>query len=67
MPHETIADLTKKNMPQCPTRSGLSANGKKIFWNYYCWPTNEENMIDLYLDRGELFALYDGGLKASAW
>ena len=40
LPHETIADLTKKNMPKCPTRSGLSANGKKIFWNCYCWPTN---------------------------
>ena len=40
LPHETIADLTKKNMPKCPTRSGLSANRKKIFWNCYCWPTN---------------------------
>ena len=37
---------------------------KKDFLELLLLADEQENMIDLYLDRGELFALYDGGLKS---
>ena len=37
---------------------------KKDFLELLLLADEQENMIELYLDRGELFALYDGGLKS---
>lgn len=37
---------------------------KKDFLELLLLADEQENMIDLYLDRGELFSLYDDGLKS---
>lgn len=37
---------------------------KKDFLDLLLLADEQENMIDKYLDRGKLFALYDGGLKS---
>ncbi|WP_129596094.1 GNAT family N-acetyltransferase [Anaerophilus nitritogenes] len=39
-------------------------NDKKDFLDLLLLADEQENMIDKYLHRGELFALYDGGLKS---
>lgn len=38
-------------------------NNKKDFLDLLLLADEQENMIDQYLDRGNLFALYDDGLK----
>lgn len=40
-------------------------SGKKRFLDLLLLGDEQENMIDRYLERGELFALYDGNLKAA--
>lgn len=37
---------------------------KKDFLDLLLLADEQEDMIDLYLERGELFALYDGGLRS---
>lgn len=39
-------------------------NNKKDFLDLLLLADEQESMIDTYLDRGKLFALYDGGLKS---
>lgn len=39
-------------------------NNKKDFLDLLILADEQENMIDKYLDRGTLFALYDNGLKS---
>ena len=39
-------------------------NNKKDFLDLLLLADEQENMIDRYLERGELFALYDNGLKS---
>ena len=39
-------------------------NNKKDFLDLLMLADEQESMIDEYLQRGELFALYDGGLKS---
>jgi GNAT superfamily N-acetyltransferase len=39
-------------------------NNKKDFLDLLLLADEQENMIDKYLDRGTLFALYDNGLKS---
>ncbi len=39
-------------------------NNKKQFLDLLLLADEEENMIDKYLDNGDLFALYDGDLKS---
>ena len=39
-------------------------NNKKDFLDLLLLADEQESMIDKYLDRGELFALYDDGLKS---
>lgn len=39
-------------------------SNKKDFLDLLLLADEEESMIDQYLDRGELFALYDDGLKS---
>jgi GNAT superfamily N-acetyltransferase len=39
-------------------------NNKKDFLDLLLLADEQEDMIDKYLDRGTLFALYDGGLKS---
>ncbi len=39
-------------------------SGKKDFLRLLLLADEQESMIDRYLARGELFALYDGGLKS---
>jgi GNAT superfamily N-acetyltransferase len=38
---------------------------KKRFLDLLLLADEQESMIDKYLERGELFALYDGGLKSA--
>ena len=38
---------------------------KKEFLELLLLADEQESMIDLYLERGEMFALYDGDLKAA--
>ncbi|WP_434779197.1 GNAT family N-acetyltransferase [Neisseria sp. Ec49-e6-T10] len=42
----------------------LISENKKQFLDLLLLADEEEHMIDLYLDRGDLFALYDGSLKS---
>jgi len=37
---------------------------KKRFWDLLLLADEQESMIDQYLERGELFALYEGDLKS---
>lgn len=39
-------------------------HNKKAFLDLLLLADEQENMIDRYLERGTLFALYDGGLKS---
>ncbi len=39
-------------------------NDKKAFLDLLLLADEQEDMIDRYLERGTLFALYDGGLKS---
>ena len=39
-------------------------NDKKVFLNLLLLADEKEEMIDKYLERGTLFALYDDGLKS---
>lgn len=39
-------------------------NSKKDFLDLLLLADEQEHMIDKYLERGELFALYDGDLKS---
>ncbi len=39
-------------------------DNKKQFLDLLLLADEQESMIDKYLDRGELFALYDGGLRS---
>jgi GNAT superfamily N-acetyltransferase len=39
-------------------------NNKKDYLELLLLADEQENMIDKYLERGDLFALYDGGLKS---
>lgn len=41
-------------------------SGKKRFLDLLLLADEQESMIDKYLERGEMFALYDDGLKAIA-
>ena len=47
-----------------PHKVRIIRERKKDFLELLLLADEQENMIDLYLDRGELFALYDGGLKS---
>ena len=38
---------------------------KKEFLELLLLADEQESMIDLYLERGEMYALYDGDLKAA--
>ncbi len=40
-------------------------SGKKDFLDLLLLADEQESMIDKYLERGELFALYDSGLKGA--
>ena len=40
---------------------------KKRFLELLLLGDEQEDMIDRYLERGDLFALFDPDLKASAW
>ncbi len=40
------------------------SENKKIFLDLLLLADEQESMIDKYLERGELFALYDDGLKS---
>jgi GNAT superfamily N-acetyltransferase len=42
----------------------LVCENKKQYLDLLLLADEQESMIDRYLDRGELFALYDGGLKS---
>lgn len=42
----------------------LITSNKKEFLDLLLIADEQENMIDKYLERGEMFALYDDGLKA---
>ena len=42
----------------------LVREDKKRFLDLLLLADEQESMIDKYLERGELFALYDGGLKS---
>ncbi len=42
----------------------LIESNKKDFLDLLLLADEQESMIDKYLERGELFALYDGGLKS---
>lgn len=42
----------------------LITSNKKEFLNLLLLADEQESMIDKYLERGEMFALYDDGLKA---
>ncbi len=42
----------------------IIAHNKKDFLELLLLADEQESMIDNYLDRGTLFALYDGGLKS---
>ncbi len=37
---------------------------KKRFLDLLLFADEQENMVDRYLERGEMFALYDGNLKS---
>ena len=42
----------------------LVCENKKQYLDLLLLADEQESMIDKYLDRGDLFALYDGGLKS---
>ena len=42
----------------------LVCENKKQYLNLLLLADEQESMIDRYLDRGDLFVLYDGGLKS---
>lgn len=42
----------------------IITHNKKDFLDLLLLADEQENMIDKYLDRGQLFALYDDGLKS---
>ena len=42
----------------------LITSNKKQFLDLLLLADEQESMIDKYLERGEMFALYDDGLKA---
>lgn len=42
----------------------LALENKKRFLDLLLLADEQENMIDLYLERGEMFVLYDGDLKS---
>ena len=42
----------------------MITNNKKQFLDLLLLADEQENMIDKYLERGELFALYDNDLKS---
>jgi len=42
-------------------------DNKKDFLDLLLLADEQEDMIDKYLDRGVLFALYDDGLKSICW
>ena len=42
----------------------LITENKKVFLDLLLLADEQENMIDKYLERGDLFALYDGDLKS---
>ncbi len=42
----------------------LIKTGKKDFLDLLLLADEQESMIDKYLDRGDMFALYDGNLKS---
>mgnify|MGYP006975406881 FL=1 len=44
----------------------LITENKKQYLDLLLLADEQESMIDRYLERGDLLALYDGGLKASA-
>lgn len=68
MPH-LLYRLTEDNWQQQGAKGKVIMQiktGKKRFLPLLLLGDEEEAMIDRYLERGELFALYDGGLKAVA-
>jgi GNAT superfamily N-acetyltransferase len=51
-------------MGQCILEIKSICENKKQFLDLLLLADEQESMIDEYLERGELFALYDGGLKS---
>lgn len=52
---------------EAPVEIRLIESNKKRFLDLLLLADEQEDMIDRYLERGDVFALYDGDLKASRW